>query len=47
MKSMDEYNSLEEYFADHPDEEEEFIEEMARLSYVDEILELPEDWCVA
>lgn len=35
---------LDEYFAEHPDEENEFIDEMARLSNVDEVLEYPEDW---
>ena len=35
---------LEQYFAEHPEEEDEFIDEMARLSNVGEILEYPEDW---
>ena len=35
---------LEEYFLNHPDEEEEFIEEMARLRANDEPVEIPEDW---
>ena len=41
---MDEYETLEEYFADHPEEEQEFIDEMARLQWNDEVLDFPEDW---
>lgn len=37
-------NELEEYFKEHPEEEEEFIEEMARLHYNDEIIDYPEYW---
>lgn len=41
---FDNYDSLEDYFADHPDEEEEFIEEMARLDAEKELVDYPEDW---
>ena len=44
---MDEYETLEEYFADHPEEEAEFIEEMARLQNNDEVIDFPEDWDVS
>lgn len=40
---MDDYETLEEYFADHPEEEEEFIEELARLQNTEPI-DYPEDW---
>lgn len=36
-------NDLELYFLEHQDEEEEFIEEMARL-YGEEEIDYPEDW---
>ena len=41
---MDDYVDLEEYSKEHPEEEAEFIEEMYRLSYIDEIIDYPEDW---
>jgi len=34
----------EDYFDEHPEEEEEFIEEMIRLHAHDEPIELPEDF---
>ena len=34
--------NIEDYFKEHPDEEEEFIEEMARL--YSETIDYPEDW---
>ena len=38
---------LEAYFDEHPDEEEEFVNEMARLyDMTDEIIDCPEDWKV-
>lgn len=37
---------LEAYFKEHPDEEEEFIEEIARLHMNDETIDYPEDWYV-
>ena len=43
---MDEYIDLEQYFAEHPEEEDEFIEEMYRLSNMDEVIDYPEDWYV-
>lgn len=39
-------NELEEYFAEHPDEEAEFIEEMARLEE-EKFVEYPEEWPLA
>jgi hypothetical protein len=39
----DEYSSLEEYFAEHPDEEADFYDDMAFLEEHDP-MELPEDW---
>lgn len=38
------YTSREEYFEDYPDEEEEFIEEMAQWEAEKEIIDYPEDW---
>ena len=38
--------SLEEYFKKHPDEENEFVEEMARLYYLNDPIDYPEDWNV-
>lgn len=41
-----EYNSLAEYFADHPDEEADFYDELARQNQeeLDAILDCPEDF---
>ena len=39
-----EVEDLDEYFAEHPEEEEEFIEEMARLHCNDELIDYPENW---
>ena len=36
------YTSLAEYFADHPDEEDSYYDDMAEMS--DETLDYPEDW---
>jgi len=36
--------TLEEYFKAHPDEENEFIDEMARLHANDEIIDYPDDF---
>lgn len=36
----------EDYFAEHPEEEEEFIEEMERLYHFDNLIDYPEDWAV-
>ena len=36
-------NEIEAYFTEHPDEEAEFVEEMARL-YGDDEIDYPEDW---
>ena len=36
--------TLEEYFAKHPEEEDEFIDEMARLLVRDETIDYPEYW---
>lgn len=41
---MDEIIDLDEYFAEHPDEESEFYDEMYERSYTDEIIDYPEDW---
>ena len=37
------YASIEEYFKDHPEEENEFYDEMARLQE-DNFVEYPEEW---
>ena len=39
-------NELEEYFKEHPEEEEEFLEEIIRLHANDEPVDYPEDWNV-
>jgi hypothetical protein len=39
------YTNLDEYFKDHPDEENEFYDDMAEIYGYDEIIELPEDYC--
>lgn len=39
-------NELEEYFKEHPEEEEEFLEEIIRLHANDEPIDYPEDWSV-
>lgn len=41
---FDNYASIEEYFKDHPDEEAEYIEEIARLEAEKEPVDYPEDW---
>ena len=41
--SMSEYQDLVSYFKDHPDEEQEFIDEMARLDE-ENFVEFPEDF---
>jgi len=43
-KAFAELLSAEEYFMEHPDEEDEFIDEMARLQAHDEPVEMPEEW---
>ena len=40
MSDMD----LEEYFEEHPDEEDEFIDELARLEEEKGPVDYPEDW---
>lgn len=40
---VDDYDTLEDYFADHPDEENEFVDEMARLED-ERFVEYPEDY---
>lgn len=37
------YETLEDYFKDHPDEENEFVDELARLEE-ERFVEYPEDW---
>lgn len=39
--------TLEEYFAEHPEEEQGFYDDMAELANYDEILDIPEDWVMA
>jgi len=41
------YDSLEEYFEDHPEEEDGFYDDMAFLSEHEDIIEFPEDWNVS
>lgn len=36
------YTCLAEYFQDHPDEENNFYDDMAEMN--DEVLDYPEDW---
>lgn len=36
------YTCLAEYFADHPEEEDSYYDDMAELA--DETLDYPEDW---
>lgn len=36
----------EEYHEAYTDEENEFVDEMARLHYFDEMIDYPEDWNV-
>ena len=38
------YASLEDYFKDHPDEEDDFYDDMAELAHYDDIEDMPEDW---
>ena len=38
------YACLEDYFTDHPDEEDDFYDDMAILAEYEDMLELPEDW---
>jgi len=40
---MKDYQNLDEYFKDHPDEEQEFIEEMARLEE-ERFVDYPDDY---
>lgn len=39
-----EYQTLEEYFEAHPDEEADFYDDMAILQEHEDSVELPEDW---
>lgn len=41
---IDMYDSLEDYFADHPEEENEFIDALAQLEAEKGLPEYPEDW---
>ena len=34
----------EDYFDEHPEEEDEFVEEMIRLHANDEVIDYPEYW---
>ena len=43
-KKVVENLTLDDYFKLHPEEETEFIEELARLHAHDEPVELPEPW---
>jgi len=47
MDEIFEVEDLDEYFAEHPDEEDEFIEEMARLHANDELIDYPDDYMYA
>jgi len=38
------YVHPEDYFEEHPEEEDEFIDEMARLAAENEVVDYPEDW---
>ena len=44
MDTVVEYESLKDYFADHPDEEADFYDDMATLAEYEDMIELPEDW---
>ena len=41
---MDDRKAPEEYFKEHPEDEDEFIEEMARLDAEKGEVDFPEDW---
>ena len=43
-KEFVEVLTLDEYFKEHPEEEDEFIDEMARLRAHDGPVEMPEEW---
>lgn len=43
-EDMSKYTSLAEYFADHPDEENGYYDDMAELAAEEEFVELPEDY---
>ena len=43
---MGDYETLEEYFKDHPEEENEYVDELARLEE-ERFVEYPEDFAYA
>lgn len=43
-KQLENELNLNDYFKTHPEEEIEFIEEMARLHAHDDPIEMPEEW---
>lgn len=39
------FNSLDDYFREHPDEEDDFYDDMAVVAMVDDgVIDYPEDW---
>lgn len=38
------YADLEDFFKDHPDDEDEFLDELARLENEKGPIDYPEDW---
>lgn len=45
MDDIETYDTLEEYFKAHPDEEDDFYDDMATLAqYEQGLIEMPEDW---
>lgn len=41
------YDELEKYFKEHPEEEQEFIDEMERLHFNDEPIDYPDHQWIA
>lgn len=38
------FNSTEDYFKAHPEEEDSYYDDMAELAHYDEMIDCPEDW---
>ena len=38
------YYSNDEYFKDYPEDYDSFVDDMAQMAYLGEVIDYPEDW---
>ncbi len=46
MEDGKKYTCLAEYFHDHPEDENSFYDDMAKMAEEEKVIDLPEDWRV-